>query len=112
VQVQGCGALLSLAASHAEIKIRIASAGGIEAVVEAMQTHAQSADVQQNGCRALCSLANSHAENKIRIAGAGGIEAVVAAMQTYTQSADVQQRGRGVLRMLRFRFRVGNESSV
>ena len=96
LQVNGCMALLNLAGSHAENKARIAGAGGIEAVVVAMQTHAQSADVQRNGCRALCSLASGDGI-RTRIAGAGGIEAVVAAMQTHAQSADVQQNGCGAL---------------
>ena len=91
-----------------EIGMRIASAGGIEAVVKAMQTHAQSADVQQEGCRALRNSSFNHAENKARIADAGGIEAVVAAMQTHMQSAEVQRKGCRALRNLsnHFRFRV------
>ena len=78
-----------MAASHAENKTRVASAGGIEAVVKAMHTHAQDADVQQNGCGALWSMAASHSKNKTRIASAGGIEAVVKAMHTHAQDADV-----------------------
>ena len=98
LQVNGCMALLNLANHHAENRTRIASAGGIEAVVKAMQTHAQSADVQQEGCGALWNLAFNHAENQSRIAAAGGIEAVVKAMQTHAQSADVQQEGCRALR--------------
>jgi len=40
LQVRGCTALRNLADSPAENQTRIASAGDIEAVVKAMQTHA------------------------------------------------------------------------
>ena len=43
---------------------------------EAMQTHAENADVQWNGCKALRKLALDD-ENQTRITSAGGIEAVV-----------------------------------
>jgi hypothetical protein len=51
-QVKGCTTLRNLADSHAENQTRIASAEGIQAVVKAMQTHAQSADVQEQGLMA------------------------------------------------------------
>ena len=95
-QQYGCGALCNLAASHAENQTRIASAGGIEAVVKAMQTHPQCVVV---ALRALRILAASHAENQTRIASAGGIEAVVKAMQTHPQSVEVQGAGCGALKL-------------
>ena len=52
VQEQACGAPCNLAVDD-EIGMRIASAGGIEAVVKAMQTHARNEAIQKYGCRAL-----------------------------------------------------------
>ena len=78
-----------MAASHAENQTRIASAGGIEVVVRAMQANPHSVEVQEKGCGALWSMAASHSKNKTRIASAGGIEAVVKAMHTHAQDADV-----------------------
>ena len=83
-----------------EADLRITSAGGIEAVVKAMQTHAQSEDVHGVGCSALRSLANLRAENQTRIASTGGIEAVVKAMQTHAQRGDVWRDERAALTRL------------
>ena len=55
--MEDCVALGRLAAEQLENKTRIARAGGIEAVVKAIQTHAQSAYVQMHGCVALSVLA-------------------------------------------------------
>ena len=83
-----------------EADLRITSAGGIEAEVKAMQTHAQSEDVLGLGCSALRSLADLRAENQTRIASAGGIEAEVKAMQTHAQTGDVWRDGRAALTLL------------
>jgi hypothetical protein len=48
-------------------KTRIASAGGIEAVVKAMQIHEQCAGVQMHGCGALRNLACTPSEIRTRI---------------------------------------------
>jgi len=93
VQEKGCGALWSLASSHAENQTRIASAGGIEAVVRATQMDDQSAPVQEKGCGALSNLVSSRTEYKNRIASAGGIMAILKAMQTHENSTGVQEDG-------------------
>jgi hypothetical protein len=99
VQKEWCVALRSFAEDDDD-QTWVASVGGVEAVVQAMQTHAQSAGVQRQGCRALRNLAASHAENRTRIAGAGGVESVVKALQMHAQSAGVQEEGRDALREL------------
>ena len=53
--------LLGLA-THDDNKVKIASLGGIEAVVKAMKAHLAASAVPQFGCRALCNLASSNAD--------------------------------------------------
>ena len=53
LQVEDFVALGRLAAEQLENKTRIASAGGVEALVKAIQTHARNEAIQKYGCRAL-----------------------------------------------------------
>ena len=92
-------------AAGQEHKRRAAKAGALEAVVEAMNTHLDVADVQWNGCHALSNLcsgidtggkardrrANTPGDRKQRAAKAGALEAVVAAMRAHRQVGDVQE---------------------
>ena len=71
----------------------IVAAGGIEAVVAAMNAHMGVADVQEYGCGALGVIAAMADENQVKVAAAGGIEAVVAAMKAHRGVADVQKEG-------------------
>ncbi len=41
-------------------KVKIASLGGIEAIIKAMSTHKDHSGVQENACRAFGNLAASH----------------------------------------------------
>ena len=75
---------------------RMAAAGGIEAVVEAMKAHLSNPDVQHQGCGALGNIA-VNADNNVLVAKAGGIGAVVEAMKAHPSIADVQHRGCGAL---------------
>ena len=97
IQIIGCRALANIAADAADNKKKVADAGGIEAVVAAMNAHTRVADVQKNGCAALGNIAML-AETKRMVAAAGGIEAVVAAMEAHLNNADVQENGCGALR--------------
>ena len=97
MQLHGCAALALIHMVGDEANERIVSAGGIEAVVEAMQTHTQNAQVQVKGCAVLCILADSQTKIKSRIASAGAIEAVVKAMQTHPQNAGVQNDAHAAL---------------
>eukprot|EP01044_Picomonas_judraskeda_P049734 COSAG03_NODE_29435_length_184_cov_28.129412_1_plen_60_part_11 len=50
VQASGCGVLWGLANGSDELRVAIAAAGGIAAVVRALGAHVGSAAVQQYGC--------------------------------------------------------------
>jgi hypothetical protein len=54
-----------LALSNVENKVKIAGAGGIEAIIEGMGTHRENKEVQEIGCSALRIFAFSNAENKV-----------------------------------------------
>jgi hypothetical protein len=88
-QEHACWALRKLAV-NAGNQVRIAEAGGIEAVLSAMKAHTTSVLAQQHACAALRSLA-VNAGNKVLIAEAGGIEAVVSAMKAHKTIGLVQQ---------------------
>ena len=60
-------------------KLKIAEAGGIQAVVAAMKAHRRNVYMQQHACWALRYLVVNDG-NQVKIAEAGGIEAVVTAM--------------------------------
>ena len=53
-------ALCPNAAFNQKGKVRIAEAGGVEAVVAALRAHPDNAEVQWRGCRALGNLAASN----------------------------------------------------
>ena len=55
VQQYGCAALSSLAMNDNN-QVAITAAGGISAILAAMETHSSNATVQQYGCAALSSL--------------------------------------------------------
>ena len=76
--------------------MKIAEAGGIEAIVEGMGRHKKHAGVQEQGCGALGNL-GANAENKVKIAEAGGIEAMVEGMGRHKEHAGVQEQGCGAL---------------
>ena len=96
LQERACKMLWYLSWAQAENQVKIASAGGIEAVVGAMRQHLAVAGVQEQGCWALSNLA-ANADNKVKIASAGGIEAIVRAMTQHPSAAGVQEGGCGGL---------------
>ena len=61
---------------NAENQVKIAEAGGIEAILEGMGRHKEHAGVKELGCVGLWNL-SGNAENQVKIAEAGGIEAIV-----------------------------------
>jgi hypothetical protein len=71
----------------------LATMGGVEAVVAALNAHCASESVQHNGCWALVNLANNNDAKKVSIAAKGGIEAVVAALNAHRTSENVQNYG-------------------
>ena len=59
------GALWNLA-WNTDNQVKIAAAGGIESILNAMKQHAQHESVQENGCGALQNL-SVNADNKVKI---------------------------------------------
>jgi len=84
VQQAACQALENLARdddgmSDDGMRVKIAAAGGIVAIVAAMSAHKMSAGVQEQACGALKSISFND-DNEIKVAAAGGIEALATAM--------------------------------
>ena len=77
----------------------IAQAGGIAAILTAMNTHTAVATVQEQACGALWNLAIND-DNRVAIARANGIAAIIAAMNAHTAVATVQEKACEALRML------------
>ena len=75
---------------NADNQVKIAAAGGIESILNAMKQYAQHESVQKQGCGALWNLA-ANADNKVKIAAAGGIESILNAMKQHAQHESVQK---------------------
>ena len=59
VQQQASRAVWNLAANHIEHKVKIASLGGIEAILKGMGRHRDNATVQQQGSEALLQIGSN-----------------------------------------------------
>ena len=77
---------------HLQNQLMVVTAGGIKAVVAAMNAHLNNAAVQEYGCIILMRIAVL-AEKQPKVAVAGGIEAVVAAMNAHLDNAAIQEFG-------------------
>ena len=102
VQEQACRALRQLASIDKEA---VATAGGIVAIITALQQHRTHAGVQKQGCGALKNLAVDrhgigNAQIKEAICLKGGIAAVVVALQQNRTHVDVLEEGCRTLRYL------------
>jgi hypothetical protein len=75
----GCKVLRELARSKAN-EVKIAKAGGIEAIIAGMRGHKKNAWVQEWACRALRNV-GANADNRVKIGEAGGIEAILEGMR-------------------------------
>jgi hypothetical protein len=73
--------------------------GGINIVVQAMNTHPDVVGVQQCGCTALANLAAS-AENHLDIANAGGLHAIMNAAQRNQEEETVLRAAYQALRAM------------
>ena len=67
------------------------SSSPVVAVVAAMRSHLENADVQYAGCTALWSLAYQNPANRSAIASSGGFQAIVEALRAHTESAKVAE---------------------
>jgi hypothetical protein len=99
VQEAGCRALARLTECQHHQQVSAASAGAVEAVVNALCTHGVHAGVQAAGCAALWSLAGN-AACRLAAVRAGAIEAVVAALRLHGGAEDVQEHGYRALHCL------------
>lgn len=66
--------------------------GGPLVIVQSMEKHIGTKDIQKDGCRALANLALLETSNR-HIAEVGGIEGIVAAMKTYPAHSGLQEQG-------------------
>ena len=104
VQRIGCYALMQLARDAAGAQT-VVEAGGVGAVVTAMELQAAGAvdaEVHRFGCTTLSSLACSDAAHKQAVVDGGGVAAVVAAMRLHAADAEVHHAGVATLSSLAF----------
>jgi hypothetical protein len=85
---EGGSALAGLRAEYAAL----AAHGVINAVSQAMATHACSASVVKSGCKVLGAMARND-DNKVKIAEAGGITAIVGGIRGNEGDARLQEEG-------------------
>ena len=90
VQKMGCAELSDLADSE-ENKITISREGGIEAIINAMNTHLLHVGVQEFSCRALGSLTHHNDENRATVPSEGGIQAIIRAMKLHSTNTNIQE---------------------
>jgi len=99
VQEWACAVLWRLAWDNGAQAVKIADAGGILRVTEAMAAYAAAEGVQENGCWALINLAWNDA-NVSKIHVAGGVELATQALMAFEASLGVQEAGCGLLLVL------------
>ena len=74
---KGCVAFTNLATTSSEIKKKIGTSGGAEAVVVSMVMNPDDSQLQYKALRALRNICASVDENKILVANVGGLDAVI-----------------------------------
>ncbi|CAE8625914.1 unnamed protein product [Polarella glacialis] len=94
VQETGCKAFVDMAEAGSEQQSEI-GLPGVQAVVKAMEIHAESAEVQTNGVHALQRIAAFNGRNTMSLVKAGGVQATVKAMMSLksVQLVQVQEVG-------------------
>ena len=95
----GGDALLALA-DGADTQLRIAAAGGVEAIVQTLRLNSSRPTVLTWAAWALCELASGSAHSRAAIHELGGTEVVLAAMDTHRQHVGVQEQGCSLLALL------------
>ena len=81
----------SMGSKYPGNKVRIAEAGGIDAILKGMSAHTSHARVQEQACRALCSV-SVDTDNKVKGAEAGGTEIILRGMAKHLDHAGVQEQ--------------------
>ena len=95
---------MDLAYDNDANKAAIAKAGGIEAILAALEQHPADAAVQENGCSALNNIGTGPGATKAlqeRIAQAGVAAAVERAVAAPGATANTKNAGQQLLRKLR-----------
>ena len=95
VQREACLAILNLARSTVDTPgqdEQVVMAGGLAAILKAMNTHSFVAEIQHVGCQVISVLAIA-SKNKRAILDADGIKTIVLAMTTHTDNYEVQKDG-------------------
>ena len=88
LQVSACAALANLA-FHADNRVKIEAAGGIQCIATAMRTNPTNSELQHQACEALASLA-LNADIWVKIEAAGGIECIATAMRSHPTNSELQ----------------------
>jgi hypothetical protein len=86
----GCAAIYRLCFPNVEYALKVARLGGVQMVIDAMQSGAIDENLQRIGCAALAALAKTTAL-QVEIEGRGGIQAVLAATQQHPTHTQVNQ---------------------
>jgi hypothetical protein len=95
----GGDALLALA-DGADSQLKIAAAGGVEAIVQTLRLNSSRPTVLTWATWALCELASGSAHSRAAIHELGGTGVVLAAMDTHRQHVGVQEQGCSLLALL------------
>ena len=110
VQSTGCAALHHIASGDMQRPREISEdasarrsalleAGGLGALLEAMERHEANVEVQRNGCAALCSIALGDTTCKKALVKAGAPIAITAAMAAHETDKELQQFGSWVVQL-------------
>ncbi|KAL7463602.1 hypothetical protein ACHAXS_003961 [Conticribra weissflogii] len=91
VQLQALVALKNLCVRDDENKVVVANAGGIDAVIGAMQSHRNEAKVQEKGSWVL-GILGMNEDNKCYIGENGGADVIVRAMFVHATNSSVQEK--------------------
>ena len=95
VQSDSCGViayiLIEQSSGKEEYQNRVAQAGGVGAIVEALKTHPRSADVQFRACQALAKLVDYRPVYQRSAGEAGAVKLVAESLRAHATVANVQE---------------------
>jgi hypothetical protein len=101
VQMGGCGTFQNLVWGNDENGTRIVQAKGVPAIINAMQRHADLAEMQEWACGALYLLAlGEDSDVKDAILDAHGLTNIAAAIENHRDDAGIREKARNALARL------------
>lgn len=100
LQLQGIAALTNVTFKNHKFKDQLRLAGGLDLILVAMDTHIESASVQEFGCWALANMAANHAPSAQAISNAYAKRQITNAMEAFTGNPNVQSMGYAAERRL------------